>query len=84
MMWKDFPEYFDTKATMGAMLIALVLSMVVVYRAFSKTARPLILNHWLGLLNGVVALIFWVIFISSMTANNSLHSDRNPAAELKR
>ena len=80
-----FPSvFFGWWATMGAMLIALVLAIVVVCRAFSKTARPLIERHWLGLLNGGVALVFWVFFIGSMSANHSLQTDRNPAAELKR
>jgi hypothetical protein len=80
-----FPSvFFGWWATMGAMLIALILAIVVIYRAFSKTARPLIARHWLGFLNGGVALIFWVFFISSMSANHSLQTDREPAAELKR
>jgi uncharacterized membrane protein len=80
-----FPSvFFGWWATMGAMLIALVLAIVVTYRAFSNTARPLIARHWLGLLNGGVALVFWVFFIGSMSANHSLQTDRNPAAELKR
>lgn len=77
--------FFGWWVTMGAMLIALVLSIVVIFRVFLKTAQPLIARHWLGLLNGGVALVFWVLFINSMmSANHSLQTDRKPAAELKR
>lgn len=71
-----FPSvFFGWWATMGAILIALVLVILATYRMFSKTARPLIARHWLGLLNGGVALIFWVFFIGSMSANPGVHTD---------
>jgi hypothetical protein len=76
--------FFGWWATMVAMLIALVMGIVFAYRAFLKSARPLFARHWLALLNGGVAFVFWVLFIGSMSANHSLQTDRNPAAELKR
>src|SRR6267378_1228035 len=46
-----FPSvYFGWWSTMGAMLIGLVLAIVLTYRAFLKTAHPLVTRHWLGLL----------------------------------
>lgn len=76
--------FFGWWATMGAMLIAFVLAIILAYRALSKSARPLFAKHWLALLNGGISFVFWVIFIGLMTANHSPQTDQNPATVLKR
>jgi hypothetical protein len=51
-------------ATMGAMLIAIVLAVVLADRALKGKARSFMQHSWLGLTNGAVALVFWVWFIA--------------------
>jgi len=49
--------------TIGAMLIAVVLAVVLADRASKGKARSFMQHSWLGLANGGVALVFWAWFI---------------------
>jgi hypothetical protein len=46
--------------SVAAVAIALVLIIVLGFRSLSGTARPLLRRSWLGLVNGALALGFWV------------------------
>jgi len=70
--------------TLAAMAIGFVLVIVLTYRAFLSNARSMFSRSWLGVANGIVALIFWGWFTYDMSANQSLQTDQSPAAELKR
>jgi hypothetical protein len=48
--------------SLAALSIALVLIIVLGYRSFSGTAGPLFHRSWLGLVNAILAVGFWVYF----------------------
>ena len=52
--------YFGYWATLGAMLISVFLVGVLIDRARVGAGRLFIRRSWLGLVNGAVALVFWV------------------------
>ena len=83
LLWLSF--FTGYWVTLAAIVTGFVLVIVLIYRAFRRNARPLFLRSWLGVANGVVALVFWVWFMfDNMPANHSLQTDRFPAAELRR
>ena len=72
--------YLGWWATAAAIVIGFVFAVVLLYRVFSRSARPLFAKSWLALLNGGIALVFWVVFIDSMSANPSIQSGRAASA----
>jgi hypothetical protein len=52
-----------TMAVTCAVPIALVLVIVLLFRALSGTARPLFDRSWLGLVNGAVPATIWALFV---------------------
>jgi hypothetical protein len=60
-----FSFFFGWWVTVSAMIIAVVLVIILLYRSLSGSARPLLAKSWLGLLNGAVALISWAVVIRS-------------------
>ena len=51
-------------ATIGAIVIALVLAVVLAGQAEKGNGRAFFKRSWLGLANGTAALVFWVLFIA--------------------
>ena len=46
--------------SLTAVAVAAVLIILLAYRSLSGTARPLLRRSWLGLVNAVLAVGFWV------------------------
>jgi hypothetical protein len=51
--------FFGYWATLCAIAIALLLTIILLYRSMSGTARPLFRRSWLGLVNGAIAIGIW-------------------------
>jgi hypothetical protein len=51
-------------ATIGAMVIAIILAVILAGQAEKGRGRVFFKRSWLGLANGAVALVFWVLFIA--------------------
>jgi hypothetical protein len=45
-----------------AVAMAFVLVILLAFRSLSGSARPLFMRSWLGLVNGALAVSFWVHF----------------------
>ena len=56
--------FFGWWATIGAIVIALVLAVLLAGQAEKGKGRAFFRRSWLGLANGTVALVFWVLFIA--------------------
>ena len=56
--------FFGWWATIGAIVIALVVAVVLAGQAGKGKGRAFFRRSWLGLANGAVALVFWVLFIA--------------------
>jgi hypothetical protein len=51
-------------ATVGAMVVAVVLAVVLTARISEGKGGAFIQRSWLGFANGIVAFVFWVWFIA--------------------
>ena len=51
-------------ATMAAMVVAVILAVILAAQAEKGKGRAFFMRSWLGLANGAVALVFWVLFIA--------------------
>lgn len=51
-------------ATIGAMVIAVILAVVLAGQAEKGKGRAFFKRTWLAFANGAVALVFWVLFIA--------------------
>ena len=54
-------------ATVGAVLVAIVLGVILAHRISQGKGWSFIRHSWLGFANGAVALVFWVWFIAYAT-----------------
>ena len=55
-----FLGYF---ATLGALTVAVVLLVMLAGRTSQGQVRPFKKHSWLGLMNGAIAMIFWIWLI---------------------
>jgi hypothetical protein len=51
-------------ATMAAIVVAVVLAVMLAGQAEKGNGQAFFRRSWLGLANGAVALVFWVVFIA--------------------
>lgn len=51
-------------ANLVALLVSAILLVLLVIRAFSRGARSTLRAHWLGIVNGEVVILAWVLYFA--------------------